>query len=237
MAERLKANIHYPATSEHPICLLDPFAGVGKVHQLATENIQTFGIELEPEWANQHPRTEVGDARDLPFKDGYFDVVVTSPTYGNRMADHHNAAPTCSACKSTGKKLYAGEKNERKCKSCNGTGTSKRISYRHQLGRQLTEGNSGAMQWGYDYRTLHRRAWHEVARVLRPNSLFMLNVSNHIRKEDEQRVAEWHLDYCLTSCGFQLLEIHPIETRRMRFGANGDKRVAHEYLYVMEMPA
>ena len=55
------------------------------------------------------------------FSDATFDMVVTSPTYGNRMADHHNA------------------KDGRR-----------RITYTHNLGRTLTPGNSGAMQWGED---------------------------------------------------------------------------------------
>ena len=33
----------------------------------------------------------IGDATALPFADWTFDAVITSPTYGNRMADHHNA--------------------------------------------------------------------------------------------------------------------------------------------------
>jgi hypothetical protein len=87
----------------------------------------TVEVELEPEWASQHPRTMVGDARALPLPDATFDMVVTSPTYGNRMTDHHNAKDG-----------------------------SRRITYTHNLGRTLTPGNSGAMQWGEDYRQLHR---------------------------------------------------------------------------------
>ena len=32
-----------------------------------------------------------GDARRLHYLDATFDAICTSPTYGNRMADHHNA--------------------------------------------------------------------------------------------------------------------------------------------------
>src|SRR5580704_14131716 len=69
-----------------PMRLLDPFAGVGSVHTLCSESalgqgdlwgtmtsrIATVGIELEPEWACQHPRTMVGDARALPFAHATF---------------------------------------------------------------------------------------------------------------------------------------------------------------------
>jgi hypothetical protein len=42
--------------------VLDPFAGTGRIHELPCE---TWGVELEPEWANMHPRTIVGNARHL----------------------------------------------------------------------------------------------------------------------------------------------------------------------------
>ena len=32
-----------------------------------------------------------GDSRQMHYPDGMFDAICTSPTYGNRMADHHNA--------------------------------------------------------------------------------------------------------------------------------------------------
>lgn len=35
--------------------------------------------------------TVIGDATRLPFDNRMFDAVITSPTYGNRMADHHDA--------------------------------------------------------------------------------------------------------------------------------------------------
>jgi hypothetical protein len=194
--------------------VLDPFAGVGGVHTLSTESVRrqgdlwgpmtsriaTVGIELEPEWAYQHPRTMVGDARALPFSDATFDMVVTSPTYGNRMADHHNAKDG-----------------------------SRRITYTHNLGRRLTPGNSGAMQWGEDYRLLHRLSWEEVERVLPIGGLFVLNVSNHIRKGQEMPVVEWHRD-SLLAMGFTLERDIEVPTARLRYGANHAYRVGCEHV-------
>ena len=193
--------------------MLDPFAGVGGVHNLdphgdpqragfGADNdwIDTIGLELEPEWAHQHPWTMVGDATALPFRDCTFDVVVTSPTYGNRMADHHN-----------------------------GRDGSKRITYTHTLGRPLTPGNSGAMHWGEGYRTLHSQVWKQVDRVLRPGAFLVLNVSNHIRKGNEIGVSEWHRD-TLMKMGFTVTDEVEVQTPRMGFGANRETRVGFEHV-------
>jgi hypothetical protein len=186
--------------------VLDPFAGVGGVHALATEGtapwIETVGVELEPEWAGQHLRTMVGDARTLPFADASFDMVVTSPTYGNRMADHHNARDG-----------------------------SRRITYRHTLGRPLTQGNSGAMQWGAKYRELHCQAWSEVLRVLVSGGLLIVNVSNHIRKGEEVPVVQWHID-TIDGLGFTVERVIEVPTCRMRFGQNHAARVMFEHVIV-----
>jgi len=199
--------------------VLDPFAGVGGIHLLARQseqappalfgpahNVETVGVEIEPEWAGQHPRTIVGDATVLPFPDACFDVVATSPTYGNRMADHHNARDG-----------------------------STRITYRHKLGRALTPGNSGAMQWGEPYRALHICAWEQARRVLRPDGLMLLNVSNHIRKGKEIPVVEWHMG-TLDALGFIIKDDIAVPTARMRFGANHSARVAYEHVIVASRP-
>lgn len=140
--------------------VLDPFAGTGRIHRLKNE---TWGVEIEKEWASCETRTLVGDALRLPFRAGSFDAVATSPTYGNRMADHHEARDA-----------------------------SKRNTYRHALSRPLHGNNSGGLQWGDSYRDFHRRAWIEAVRILRPGGRFVLNIKNHIRKGEEQLVSEWH---------------------------------------------
>jgi hypothetical protein len=130
---------------------------------------------------------------------------MTSPTYGNRIADHRNAKDG-----------------------------SHRVSYKHTLGRDLTPGNSGAMQWGPAYGELHLLAWPESLRVL-PGGLMVVNVSDHIRKGEVQAVVEWH-SHTLLDLGMMAERDEQIETPRMRRGANHQLRVEHEHLLVMRKP-
>lgn len=69
--------------------IIDPFCGTGGVfllnHWLPQAEIQ--GVEIEPEFAALNKRTTLGSALALPWPDGYFDAVLTSPSYANRMAD------------------------------------------------------------------------------------------------------------------------------------------------------
>ena len=178
--------------------IIDPMAGSGRVHHLV--GFHTVGVELEPEWAEMHPQTYVGDATNLlapplMIPDETFDGCVVSPTYGNRMADHHNAQDG-----------------------------SYRRTYTHTLGRQLSPNNAGAMQWGDEYRELHEKAWAEVHRVLKPGGVFLLNIKDHIRGDRRQHVANWHYKI-IRSRGFQLLSVQHIDTPHFQFGENRERCV------------
>lgn len=226
--------------TDGPLKILDPFAGVGLIHDLADiapGRWTTTGVEIEPEWAAEHPRTEVGDALRLRFRAGSFDVVATSPCYGNRMADHHNARDFCKVCDGSGEhpEIFSEPDDPIDCEACAGWGLSKRNTYRAYLGRQLSEGSSAAMQWGPAYREFHAAAWAEAVRVLKPGGLLIVNISNHYRKHTEQHVAEFHLNaVCLLGC--TVLRVDPIRTQRNRQGANGDSRTDRELIIVARTP-
>jgi len=179
---------------------LDPFAGVGRIHELATGDRQTVGIEIEEEWASAHPDTKWGDSLTLAkmFPENYFDGIATSPTYGNRMADHFEAKDD-----------------------------SKRITYRHTLGRELHENNSGRMQWGKAYRELHSNVYAQCVTVTKPGGCFILNIKDHIRAGERIQVTDWHVD-TLDGLGFKPKVFHNVPTQGMRFGENHESRVDHE---------
>jgi hypothetical protein len=92
---------------------LDPFGGVGKLKEIS--KITAVRVEIEKDWADN----VCADALHLPFRDATFDAVATSPVYGNRMSDHHNARDK-----------------------------SKRHTYKHYIGHDLHPHNAGQLQWG-----------------------------------------------------------------------------------------
>lgn len=187
--------------------VLDPFAGVGGIFNLLNyePDLDITGIEIEKEWAGQHPDIICGDCRVImsALPEDYYDIIITSPTYGNRMADHHNA-----------------------------TDASFRNTYTHVLGRPLSHGNSGAMHWGPAYRDLHRMAWKCANRVLKLDGILLLNIKNHIKQFDEIDVASWHKE-TLQDCGFTFLRKHTVELPGNRRGANRYRTEA-EYILAFQ---
>lgn len=187
--------------------ILDPFGGCGGVFRLAAwlPMAHFEAVEIEPEWAAVDPRITLGNALALPWPAGYFDAVATSPAYGNRMADHHEARDG-----------------------------SRRHTYRHTLGRPLSSHNAGALQWGDDYRQFHRQAWAEARRVLRPGGVFVLNCKDHIRAGKLQPVTDWHISE-LQRQGFVLVDRVQVACPGQRYGANHDKRMDYETVAVLRL--
>lgn len=192
-----------------PPIVLDPFAGTGKIAELKSFTpCYVVANEIEPEWSCQcidkgcdEVYTEDAQFLTLSYK---VDAIVTSPTYGNRMADHHNAKDN-----------------------------SKRNTYTHCIGRQLTDGNTGKMQFGEQYKTKHIAVYENLLQYLAPQGIFILNVSNFIRKGEEVDVVSFHTD-ALISLGLQWWDDTVVQTHRLTYGANRDKRVSGEHILVFK---
>lgn len=262
IADRITTLVHAQADRMCPrldgaMRWFDPFAGVGQLLDRLAEHpdVEAVGVELEDEWAVQGQRVLVGDSTSLPAHwTGLFDGVVTSPVYGNRMSDHHEARDACGTCKGSGCTVADclgghpddGQQHDR-CKVCKGEGLSKRNTYTHQLGRLPAAGSSAVLEFpGRKYERLHAKVWAEVARVTAPYGLFVLNVKNFLTDngETEVRPTEWHLTHLLQATGWpsgrdapaplwKLEALSPVPTPGQRQGANGTQRVGHETVAVL----
>ena len=189
--------------------ILDPFAGVGRCHDLGWP--RTVGVELEMPWCRVQQGPVVrGDSSRLPFRAQTFDAAVTSPTYGNRFADKHRALDG-----------------------------SVRRSYTHDLRASQGEdytlhpNDTGGMKWGREYWRLHGAVYDEVWRVLVDGGLFVVNVSDHVRAKKVVRVVDWHRR-ALMARGFDVVDEVRVDTPRLRHGANRDARVDGEVVIVCE---
>jgi DNA modification methylase len=180
--------------------ILDPFAGTGKLSQMIQNPVVC--LEIEPDWATGI----IGDATRMPFKNETFDAICTSPTYGNRMADHF--------------KDKQPEKHYR------------RNTYTHVLGHDLNANNSGKLQWGTAYRYFHTVVWNECNRVLKPNGSFILNIKDHIRNKEIQNVTDWHISE-LERIGFDIVKHAKIQVESLKHGAN-QNRVDYESIILFK---
>lgn len=188
--------------------VLDPFAGTGeRLAELArmVPTARFVGIELQQKWASVTPElVMVGSVLDLPFADESVAAVVTSPTYGSRMADHHDARDA-----------------------------SVRNTYRHRHGEPLHPDNSGTLQWGEKYRRFHQVAWAEVYRVLQPDGVLVLNVGDHVRRGQVVPVSSWHVEHLCEDGAFTLERTVLVNTRKLRYGANSEARTQGENVFLL----
>jgi hypothetical protein len=182
-----------------PLRILDPMAGVGTIHRLRVPGlVTTTGIEIEPEWAEQHPDTIEGDASDIPFGNESFELVMFSPPYGNRMADQFV--------------------------SKDGT---HRITYMHFLGRRLHENSAACEHFGATYCKKMDRILVECKRVVVPGGWVTINVSDFIKGGGVVPVVDFYLQAML-GLRFRVVRDVEVPTKRMKFGANHKLRVRCE---------
>jgi hypothetical protein len=175
-----------------------------------------FMVELQPKWMPRlfHPQVTLwpGNALYLPFPSGSVPCFCSSPCYGNRFSDHHNA-----------KDPYLRE------------------SYHHChircTGVELEPGNAGILNFKEpEYKIFHYRHLIEVYRCLAPGGNYILNMSNHMRLQKEIQVVAWWLEAAKV-CGFVVDDDLAIRTKRMRKGQNHLERVEHEHIITLRKPA
>lgn len=196
--------------------LLDPFAGPGQhLPRLVAPGRKVVGYEIEKPWADfGAPHVFRVDSTRMPRNAGTIQAIFTSPAYGNRFADHHNAKDA-----------------------------STRRSYTHDMRTMLDDqsysldaNNAGLYLFDtVGYADLHRAVWGECTRVAQPGCVFLLNASDFIRNGKRVRVTKWHLDL-LKQLGWVRGWQKRINTPRMRYGANGGARISGETLYELRKP-
>lgn len=204
-------------TPASAVRILDPFAGPNGIARLQ-DTLGTFsnsngrrymGVEIEPEWAQQGVDTVVGDAtklRDIPGVVAFApDCVITSPPYGNRMADQ-----------------YLGDAKG-----------SRRHTYAIALGRRVSLDSAAHWQWGPRYSTIISESVREIAHILPEGSHLIWNIANHYRKGVLQLVVPWTVEQILKR-DFELKAWDVVKVRKLRHGSNHDMRDDHEQLFLFE---
>lgn len=194
--------------------ILDPMGGTGKAGLLKSfnSNIKTVTInELEREWSEQAYENDVdtvitGDAKNLS---GLYNCIVTSPPYGNRMADNFKASKPDSM-----RKRYAGD-----------------------LGRTPSKGSVCCKHFGRGYEEAMVDIYDAlIANVVFER--FILNVSNFIRNFKEVDVVGFYKEYFSSKGFFSLVFEEKVKTRRSRgVGANTSLRVDAENILVFDLDA
>ena len=190
--------------------LLDPFAGTGKIAKIKNwgYNGEIYANDIEKDWLSPNvygcDYISFQDAEYLEYPKNYFDAIATSPTYGNRMADHFNSKEN-----------------------------SRRITYTHYLGKELQDGNTGKMHFGAEYKEKHKRIYKHLYELCNKSGKIVVNISNFIKNGEEVDVVGWTTQ-TLKNVGFVYIKTIWVKTPRMKFGKNSEKRVEKEAILVFE---
>ncbi len=232
--------------------IVDPFAGIGLIDELDRDDVA--GIEIEPEWADASDVVICGDALDSANYPEDIGSIVTSITYGNRMAGNY-LGPKCKICAGSGTVPVSGRGSDGfdRCEECDGIGhdTKGRFGYAISLGRPVSEDSSAQWTFGPKWQRFHRR-WLVIAATVLPHGdrRLILNVSDHYvtppklkrtngpvitRPEHREYVCAWVITAAWAS-GFRLAEAHHIETPRIGRGPNRDARAPDEMILVFDYP-
>jgi tRNA G10 N-methylase Trm11 len=191
--------------------ICDPMGGPGGIYSIARPDQFTVCVDIEPEFAeaaaDERRRASVpgmvycGDSRDLATLTGgkMFDAIVTSPAYGNRLADGYRPTASCSS--------YA-QSLKRPVDPANGGGL-----------------HWWPDQRGDRYRTLHAEIADAAVTSLCPGGRFVLNVSDFYKvlrtgePSQRMRVVAWWVETLLT-LGLDLYAFERVETPRLTRGEN-----------------
>lgn len=200
----------------HSKMILDPMAGTMERLRCLERPDRGYhlvwGVEYEREWVEAHPHDRLiqGDARELPFDDEFFDVIIVSPSYGNRDSDR-----TGDWWDNVDRKTYAAG-----------------------LGRNVSRG-SLCVPFEYpEYKIGHSLAWCEATRVLKTGGLFVINLKNFVKRGVIVRVSQWHRELLRDKIGLEEVDDTAIATKGRMSGENYDVRAENaEKIYFFSKPA
>ena len=190
--------------------IIDIMGGVGKAGLLKQYNSEIKSVtinELEQEWAIQAKENGVdkiiiGDARAIT---GQYNVIVTSPPYGNRMADNFKPSKPDSR-----RKMYASD-----------------------LGRTLSKGSVCCLHFYKKYEFSMTEIVSNFTKNIEHKRI-VWNTSNFIRNFKEIDIFLFYNEL-FVSFRYQMIAHEQVVTKRQRgVGVNTNLRVPFEDVAVYE---
>ena len=179
--------------------LVDPMAGSGSIYRLVDEAMLTdprwtiTATEIEPAFAACDPRVAVEDATIALRRTGRGqrapDAIVTSPPYGNRMADAY--IPPASD-------------------------TSTRFTYAVSLGQVPVDGSAAALGWGPAYRGAMAAIYAAIASAASPDTIVIIDMADHVCDGVVESVTDWTSRH-LQAIGLRQIQRLAYRTRRIRY--------------------